>query len=682
MNCVQTLAAIGASLWLVTSVFAQDDLTNLAAIRELPPEKAAEQLPVKVDVVITYFDLPKESGLFVHDGNDGIYLKLDTPENIAKAGNLKLGSRLHLRATTHQGDFIPRLTCQSFDIVGDGVLPHPVDVGVENLFSPALDCQWVRFSGVLVGTEPMVDGQFVFVMELYGWQVKLLLPAGENQRSEVEKFMQRRVTVEGVAATVYNRNRQMTGRYFFVPSLKFIRPQTAESSSAPPDIVRVDQLLHNNSSGEKLVRLRGVVTRATPNEIFMRGQGGSLRVLTGGEAECPPGSQVEVVGFATLAPFRPELRAREIQMTGQVQPPKPVPLSTQPDELVNLQAELVAVRAEFLGQRENLGQQILQCRAGERLFEAVLPVKGSLPQQLVRGATLELIGICELTTTHPLPRSQWVDGFRIYLRSPDDLTILSLPSWWTPGRLLAGIAVLAGFGLAALGWGWSLRRRVAAQTEIIAAQVGREAVLNERRRLARDFHDTLEQELTGVAFQLDNAENRFEIAPDKARETLRLAKKMLAQSREEARTSISDLRSVLLEQGGLAAAMQETLPRIAAESSATFAFLQTGEARRLDIAAENHLLRMAREAVANTAHHADAAQIEVMLAYEADAVRLTIADNGKGFDARKRPPAGHFGLLGMQERAAKIGASLKIESSPNRGTTVNVLLPYTKIKSS
>ena len=673
------LGVICAALLAGGPAFSQDVLTSLAVVRALPPAKAAQHLPVEVEATVTYLDITKENGLFIHDGQEGIYLKDLSGD--AKRLALTAGTRVRIHAVTHEGDFIPRLTCESLEVLGNGPLPSPVVVNDENLFSSALDCQWCKVTGTIVGTEPVVDDQFVFVMQLYGWTVKLLLPESDDLIREAPKLMQRRVTFEGVAATVFNAQRQMTGRYFLIPSPGFIHPNGEALQSAPTLVAGVDQLLRSDATTESWVRLRGVVTHATKNDLYLRGTGGSLRVLLGENMNLKPGDEVEVEGFAAITPFRPELRATGVRLLGKESAPLPIRLSAETNNLASLQADLIEVQAEYLGRRVTPNEIVLQCRMGDRFFEAVMPKVVSQPEDLEAGATVQLIGTCELTTTHPLPRTLWVDGFRLHLRSPDDLTILSRPSWWTTGRLLTILALVGGVGLAAAVWAWTLQRRVVAQTEIIGAQIEREAILSERRRLARDFHDTLEQELTGLAIQLDNAEEWFENLPGKAREALKLARKMLRFSRDEARTSISDLRSALLIEGDLAGALKEALPPLASECAAEFYFKVTGQPWRMDVAVENHLLRMSREAVANAVYHSGAKQIQVELAYDPEFVRLLVSDDGRGFDVTDTPPRGHFGLIGLRERAGKIGATLKIDSTPNTGTTVSIKLSAERAKS-
>jgi signal transduction histidine kinase len=268
-----------------------------------------------------------------------------------------------------------------------------------------------------------------------------------------------------------------------------------------------------------------------------------------------------------------------------------------------------------------------------------------------------------------------VDGFRLHLAKLDDLMIVRRPSWWTTQRLLAALAVAAGLGIMAVSLIWVLRRQVVAQTKIIGAQIEREATLQERQRIARELHDSIEQEMTGVAIQVGHARRQLGNNPQNAGAALILAEEMIRHCREEARSSIRDLRSVALEQGGLERAIQDLLSPSAIEAGIKFKLNTRGAVGRLDARLENDLLRVAQEAAANAIHHASPSQIGITLDYAPDAVMLVIQDDGCGFDASATPQRGHFGLLGMQERANQQHGLLTIESRPGKGTKVSLRIP-------
>jgi signal transduction histidine kinase len=120
--------------------------------------------------------------------------------------------------------------------------------------------------------------------------------------------------------------------------------------------------------------------------------------------------------------------------------------------------------------------------------------------------------------------------------------------------------------------------------------------------------------------------------------------------------------------------MRESLPAAAAE--ARFRFQMNGTPRPLRATTQNHLLRIAREAVSNAARHAEPRHINARLVYDSEGVTLEIEDDGNGFDTTRPPPVGHFGLTGMRERANKILAEFSIRSAPGTGTTLRVHLPW------
>jgi len=267
------------------------------------------------------------------------------------------------------------------------------------------------------------------------------------------------------------------------------------------------------------------------------------------------------------------------------------------------------------------------------------------------------------------------------LRGADDIEVLARGPWWTESRvrwILGGLLALA---VAAGVWAVTLQFMVRSQSSVIRQQAQQQATLEERQRIARDLHDTLEQELVGVTMLLDNTAMKLNGGNPQASEPLTLARRLLRRAREESRSTIRELRSVTLEQRGLAAAMEELLRPLATVSGASFESKVSGTPNRLPGTTETHLLRIAQEAVANAAHHSGAKMISLHLAYRADSVTLEVSDDGRGFDpASKQVEAGHFGLSGMKERADKIAAQLRIESHPGQGTRIRVQVPASPLQ--
>ena len=203
------------------------------------------------------------------------------------------------------------------------------------------------------------------------------------------------------------------------------------------------------------------------------------------------------------------------------------------------------------------------------------------------------------------------------------------------------------------------------------------AVLDERTRLAREIHDTLLQGFTGVALQLLAATSRVSGPPEVVtalRDLVALAQKTL----EDARHAVWDMRSPSLGGGDFAGTLRATAEDRLHGAGVDLAFEIEGAPRRLDPAIEGVVLRVAQEAIVNIVKHAGAKRLDLRLGYETKGVRLSVTDDGRGFavDPDFRTYGGHWGLLGMRERASQIGARLSVQSTPGQGTKIVLLIPY------
>jgi len=202
-------------------------------------------------------------------------------------------------------------------------------------------------------------------------------------------------------------------------------------------------------------------------------------------------------------------------------------------------------------------------------------------------------------------------------------------------------------------------------------------VLEERARLAREIHDTLAQGFVGISSQLDAVAMCLPDATTPARKFLDLARRMARHSLTEARRSVMDLRSSVLEGQDLAAALESGTRMWTAGSGVEVAVDVSGSQNPLPQEVEQHVLRIAQEAVTNALKHAGASKIRVKLHMEARKLCLHIQDDGHGFeqDGVFSSLGGHFGLLGMRERAERLGGELHLASHPGQGTEVEVKVP-------
>lgn len=196
----------------------------------------------------------------------------------------------------------------------------------------------------------------------------------------------------------------------------------------------------------------------------------------------------------------------------------------------------------------------------------------------------------------------------------------------------------------------------------------------ERSRLARELHDETIQTLTALDHKVQKlqraSERSSERVPAQLDQSIEDLHQMVSRATGEVRRFSRALRPLYLEDLGLAPALE----LLAKESGAGFTLV--GAPRRLASDVELALYRIAQESLSNARRHAGAVQIEVTAAFGPQAVRLTVSDDGRGFDL---PPdlaalarSGHFGLMGMQERAQLAGARLQLDTAPDQGTSVTV----------
>jgi signal transduction histidine kinase len=219
-----------------------------------------------------------------------------------------------------------------------------------------------------------------------------------------------------------------------------------------------------------------------------------------------------------------------------------------------------------------------------------------------------------------------------------------------------------------------LRRQVNRQLAVIESQLQVEAATEERKRIAQEFHDTLEQDLAGIAMRLDVAAERAR--DDASRTVLESQRALLERLRSDTHDFLWDLRDPARHDGSLRESLEEQVAYMRSLGTATIRFHATGAVFAVSPFVQHHLLRIVREAVTNAVKHGRATAVDIRLSMQDAAATITISDDGQGFDvdARGNVP-GHFGIRGMRERARRIHATLTIESRPGGGTTVRVTGP-------
>jgi signal transduction histidine kinase len=213
-----------------------------------------------------------------------------------------------------------------------------------------------------------------------------------------------------------------------------------------------------------------------------------------------------------------------------------------------------------------------------------------------------------------------------------------------------------------------------------AATVGEQATAGERKRIAQELHDGLAQELTGVVLSLEGAQRAFERNPQ-------LVGQQLAKATRDARATLADVRQYMgaLRQSapgglGLPTTVARLIDDLKRQTGLAVEMREVGSERELEADLQRAVIRIVGEALRNVAQHAGAHQASVTLDYGDAEVVVTVADDGAGFDptAMTANPegSGHFGLIGMRERAEAVGGRLRVTSAPTSGTSIEATIPY------
>jgi len=199
------------------------------------------------------------------------------------------------------------------------------------------------------------------------------------------------------------------------------------------------------------------------------------------------------------------------------------------------------------------------------------------------------------------------------------------------------------------------------------------AALQERQRLARELHDSVSQALYGISLGAHTAGEALESDPEQAMASIEYVIALAEAGLAEMRALIFELRPESLEIEGLVAALTRQVAVLRTRYKLTVDATLDNEPD-LPLEVKHALYRIAQEALHNIVKHARASTVALRLAQQGNEIILQVRDNGKGFDPA-RPFPGHFGVRSIEERVAKMGGTLTIESVPGQGTCIDIRVP-------
>jgi ligand-binding sensor domain-containing protein/two-component sensor histidine kinase len=219
-----------------------------------------------------------------------------------------------------------------------------------------------------------------------------------------------------------------------------------------------------------------------------------------------------------------------------------------------------------------------------------------------------------------------------------------------------------------IAWGVYLLRMKHVQSQFSAA-------ISERTRIARELHDTLLQDIAGIALKLELVNQAIERAPTSAKKELEEIITTMDHCQIQARRSIENLRSTSSDNYNLESALENLVSIVSLNSGSQVHLEIIGLPYPLPKSIEENLIKICQEAVSNAVKHGKANYIEIELMYDPELIELRICDDGSGFDINMVNKKGHYGITGMRERAAVIGGTINISSQIDVGTQIVVEIP-------
>ena len=675
-SCFAILSSFGI---LISSFSAAAELNRAIDIRTLPYERALEKLPVDLTATVGFVE--SGSTVFVQDATAGTHLHFRPNRS-----DLRVGDLVYVKGTTTAGLYFPGVDVTEIQILGHDAPPPGAPASYDDLATGRFHYQRVVVEGLGRTLTALDENRSLLRLAMGSRVIEVRVDAPPESAPDL---IDARLRITALAAGGINDRRQLVFPYLRVTDWGDVAIAQPATSPEKLPVISVATLLRFGAADEPhhRARIRGTVLAAFEDgRVFLRdstppppprelpkdepprpAQSPSVAIRLTSPASLTPGHLAEITGFPIMAGFSASLADALVLSTEPGESPAAAVVSLQQFQDGSHDADLVeltapAVLNDFF--RTNDGYEL-------RLTSAGVPIRAFLlqerPPALEIGSSCLLSGICLVESSTDKGFRSQPDRASLLLRSFADVQVLSTAPFWTARHLIIAITILGGVVLLTLVW-ITLQGR---QIMRLERKISHQATLDERQRIAREFHDTLEQELAGLSLRLDAATTRP--LEDKARNLLETSRSLVSRIQSEARNLVSDLRDT-----EHATTLAEALQILASRAPENITI-------KLDILpippipshVTHHLRMIAQEAVTNALKHAQATEVTLHLSSTPKLLTLRITDNGLGFDpnAETHGKPGHFGCIGIRERARKIGANAEWKSQPGKGTAIIVTLP-------
>jgi signal transduction histidine kinase len=643
-------------------------LTTIMQVHSLTRDEATLKVPVRIRGTVTALAPVVDRWMVMQDDTRGVFVDLSGVPNC----HPNIGEYWTISGHTQPGDFSPMIVAEEATLQGKSRMPEPARPTWGQLANGSMDVQWVELQGLVTGIHSnnlslvTADGHLEVGMANWG-------------ESELKSFDHAIVSIRGALFAVWNAEThevRVANITIFNGSVMVDTPAPSDPFDTPEKTVRNLLRFDPQATPFQRVKIRGLVTYADPKRIFIE-RGAGIEVLPSTNVNFKVGDAVEAVGYPEIHGKATRLREAFLRKTGGgVLPTAPrVPDSELATD--RFAAVRICVEGKLVGFHAEEDALVLQVQTPTYLILARVPGGTSL-RSLRPGSKLALTGVYVPNADLQNPKKG--SHFELLLSGPNDVAVLSKPSWWTLQRSLTAVGLLL-VTLALAGvWIAMLRRKVAQRTLLLKHEirererVEREHALEaERSRIARDLHDDLGSRLTEINFLANTSQlpgtisethTIFEAISERAR-ALVTALDVIVWAVNPGDNSLQSLADYLCSYTREYLTNSSILCRFKVPIACPD--------MTIDGKVRHEVFMVVKETLNNIVRHAEATEVKFQMAIDEDALKIAVIDNGKGFD-----PAvcstGH-GLKNCSTRLAKLGGTCDIESLVGIGTTVRIEIP-------
>lgn len=566
-----------------------------------------------------------------------------------------------------------------YEVLGSGEPPAPIETTVGELGSGPLYYRRVRFRGTVVDAfVDDIDSRWYYLVVKDGAaQTTVTVPVENVSEREIAALLDAECRFTGTVTRSEPGVRRFLLTRIIVPRPEDIAVSSsaAEGPLAVPELADPSELDPEKipALGRRRITGRVLACWAGDRLVLRTDRGEVVNVrLRKGDGLVEVGTKVMVAGYVETDYYRVNLNyARLWPLPDKAGKSSEDVVPIVPDDILRGGVLRKGILAEFHGRTVRIEGDVLKTEAGELLLiesagETVRVDASGCPEALedvLVGSRVAVTGLCFIEvggreSGDAFPR---VRGFSVIARRKGDIMVLKSPSWWTPGRLAVVVGVM--FLLLAGLLAWNLIERRISRLRI-----------SERTRLAVELHDSVAQNLTGIALQMSTADNLRGTDPEAADECLDAARRMLRSCRTELRRCIWDLRSAALEEHDFASAILLTLNPVLNGAKPVIRFSVPRAAVPDSMA--HIVLSMIRELASNAVVHGGARTVRVAGDLDDGKLMFSVSDDGHGLGdlPLPGPDRGHFGIKGIEERAKQYGGTLRLGRSRTGGVRAVVTM--------